>query len=129
MAQAGAVAQAVKTRACARGRVRLWTLVAAAVAKAAITQGSCVVCAQLVQAAMEAQSCRALAVAVTAAAETKKLRATMAAEAGRGNERCENKTPPSPPLIRPRGVAEGSTTAFFAILVNLAMRASLKLKF
>ena len=59
-----------------------------AVAKAAVTQGSCVVCAQLVQAAMEAQSCRALAVAVTAAAEAKELRAT--AEAGGGNERCEN---------------------------------------
>ena len=53
-----------------------------------MTQGSCVVCTQLVQAAMEAQSCRALAVAVTAAAEAKELRAT--AEAGRGNERCEN---------------------------------------
>ena len=33
MAQAGAAAQAVKTRARARGRVRLWTLVTAAVAR------------------------------------------------------------------------------------------------
>ena len=43
------------------------------------------------------QSCRALAlaVAVTAAAEARKLRATVAAEAGRGNEKvCKAKTPP-----------------------------------
>ena len=43
-AQAGVATQAVKTRARAHGRVRLWTLVTAAV-----TQGSCVVCAQLVR--------------------------------------------------------------------------------
>ena len=49
MAQAGAAAQAVKTKAHARGRVRLWTLVTTAVAKAAMTQGSCVVCAHLVR--------------------------------------------------------------------------------
>ena len=53
--------------------------------------------AESLTAALVAQSCMALAlaVAVMAAAEAKKLRAT--AEAGRGNEMCENYTPP--PLL------------------------------
>ena len=92
MAQAGAAAQAVKTQGlCARqgatmdtsdsGCGKEWTVVA----KAAVTQGSCVVCAQLVRTGQ-----RGWQGSATVAAGTRGSEAQGTAEAGRGNEMCEN---------------------------------------
>ena len=68
------------------------------VAKAAVTQGSCVVCAQLVRTGHSGwQGSATVAAGAMAQAGAQGSEAQGTAETGRGNERCENLTPP--PLL------------------------------